>query len=74
MRQLTQINLFPIKSCGGYSVDSALMKAGGLQGDRRYMLVNEDGRFLSQRTQPRMSLIQVKPDDGGFLVVAPGQP
>ena len=73
MRQLTQINLFPIKSCGGYSVDSALMKAGGLQGDRRYMLVNEDGRFLSQRTQPRMSLIQVKPDDGGFLVVAPGQ-
>jgi uncharacterized protein YcbX len=73
MQQLTQINLFPIKSCGGYPVDSALMEYGGLQGDRRYMLVNEHGQFLSQRTQPRMSLIQVKPDDEGFVVVAPGQ-
>ena len=49
------------------------MESSGLQTDRRYMLVNEHGRFLSQRTHPRMSLIQVQPDEDGFLVTAPGR-
>ena len=38
------------------------------------MLVNERGKFLSQRTHPQMALIQVHPDADDFVVTAPNQP
>lgn len=61
---LEQIILYPIKSLGGVSVRSALIESGGLQYDRRYMLVTpaadgQSGVFITQRTVHPMALIDV---------------
>lgn len=47
--------VYPVKSLGGVAVPAARVGALGLDGDRRWMLVDADGRFLSQREHPRMA-------------------
>ena len=58
MYTLTEIWVYPIKSLGGISLSSAKAEARGLQHDRRWMLVDEDGRFVSQREIPEMALLR----------------
>jgi len=74
MVQIDELHIYPIKSCRGISVPSAAVGARGLDGDRRYMLVDASGRFLTQREHARMALIDVRPADAGFEVQAPGMP
>ena len=69
---LTQINIYPVKSLGGYSADAANVEPRGLQYDRRWMLVNGDGRFLSQRELPRMALITPAVEADSLTLCAPG--
>ncbi len=69
---LTQINIYPIKSLGGFPVPSANVEPRGLQHDRRWMLVDEDGRFLTQRALPRMALVSVNVEAEGLTLRAPG--
>ena len=56
---LTEINIYPIKSARGISLPSAQLDDCGLEFDRRWMVVDEAGRFLTQRTLPKMALINV---------------
>lgn len=56
---LTEINIYPIKSARGISLPSARLDDRGLELDRRWMVVDEKGRFLTQRTLPKMALINV---------------
>ena len=53
------IYVYPIKSMGGISMESCVLQPWGIEGDREYMLVDEQGVFLTQRTVPEMALIQV---------------
>lgn len=55
--QLTGLHLYPVKSLRGCSVPTASVDSLGLIGDRRFLVVDETGRFLTQRTHPRMALI-----------------
>lgn len=70
---VAEIRLYPIKSCGGISVAGAVLEPRGFVGDRRYMLVDERGRFLTQREHPLMARIQVREAGGGWVAEAPGQ-
>jgi uncharacterized protein YcbX len=70
--RVTELNIYPIKSCGQVPVDSVVVEPRGLAGDRRFMLVDDNGRFLTQRRHPRMALIQVAHTDRGFRLHAPG--
>jgi uncharacterized protein YcbX len=76
MPTLTHLLVYPIKSCGGIAVREATLLESGLsvQGvhDREWMLVTEDGQFLSQREHPRMALIRPLPEGGNLRVRAPG--
>lgn len=72
--QVTEINVYPIKSCGRISRDSGMVVERGLAGDRRYLLVDENGEFLTQRRHPTMALIQVIDEVNGYRLEAPGQP
>lgn len=56
-RILTEIWIYPVKSLGGISLESAKPETRGLQYDRRWMLVDEQGRFVSQREIPEMALL-----------------
>lgn len=54
---LSALYIYPVKSLRGCAVARAEVDALGLAGDRRFMVVDETGRFLSQRALPRMALV-----------------
>jgi len=76
MSTLSQLLLYPIKSCAGVSVQEATLLETGLAAhgvhDREWMLVTESGQFLTQREFPRMALIRPRPDGGNLRVSSPG--
>lgn len=73
MARVARLFVYPIKSCAGIEVDSAELTRRGFAYDRRYMLVDADGRFLTQRRHPQMALIRTALADGGIRVSAPGR-
>ncbi len=54
---LSHITCYPAKSMAGIGLASALVEPRGLQGDRRFMLVDDEGRFLTARKHPKMLLV-----------------
>jgi uncharacterized protein len=71
---LSGLYVYPIKSCAGISLDSVELISTGLLHDRRWMLVDESGEFMSQRAHPRMALISTHLSDEHLTVSAPGMP
>lgn len=71
--KLAAINIYPVKSCQGVSVDSAHVKARGLAGDRRAMLIDSSGLFLSLRSHPKMALIHTRLSEDGITLEMDGQ-
>lgn len=67
---LSEINIYPIKSLRGISVESAIAEERGLRHDRRWMLTNRDGIFMTQREFPRMALIDVAIASDGLNVTS----
>lgn len=57
--KLSEIWIYPVKSLGGISVKSAKVLSKGLELDRRWMLVDENGLFFTQRIHPKMSLFKL---------------
>ena len=68
---LSALYVYPIKSCARISLQSAGLSATGLRHDRRWMLVDETGEFMSQRAHPRMALISVRLAPQRVVVSAP---
>ena len=71
---LSGLHVYPIKSCGGIPLKASAVDGRGLRHDRRWMLVDEAHRFMSQRQFPRMALIGVRLEREGLVVDAPGMP
>ena len=69
---VTGLFLYPVKSCRGLSVSSAALDDHGFVGDRRFMVVTEaDGMFLTQRTHPRMALIETSLTTDSLILSSP---
>ena len=60
--------IYPIKSCHGIRVDSAELVDTGFQYDRHWMLVDDNGQFLSQRQQAKMATIHTRLEDHWLVV------
>lgn len=58
--KLTEINVYPIKSLKGISLNEAKVENRGLEFDRRWMLVDEQNKFLTQREFPKMATLEVE--------------
>ncbi|GHB83970.1 MOSC domain-containing protein [Persicitalea jodogahamensis] len=58
MLTVSQLYLFPIKSLGGIAVSSAVVTDRGFANDRRFMLTDENDKFLTIRNFPKMWLLQ----------------
>lgn len=54
---------YPVKSLGGFSLDEATLSERGFQYDRRWMLVDNDNHFLTQREYAEMALLQTNITD-----------
>jgi uncharacterized protein YcbX len=68
MLQVSELFIYPIKSLGGISVQNAVVTSRGLQHDRRWMLVNEHGHFITQREFPQMALLKATVEAIGIVV------
>jgi uncharacterized protein YcbX len=66
MLTLSEINIFPVKSLGGISLQSSEVEVRGLKYDRRWVLVDETNTFFTQRDFPEMALIKVSIQEGGL--------
>jgi len=62
---LSEIHLYPVKSLGGIALDRWRLDDFGLHLDRRWMVVDPAGRFLTQRQHPQMARIRPRLIDGG---------
>jgi len=67
-----QLWTYPIKSCAGLRLSSAVLFDTGLEWDRTWMVVDEDGEFVSQRECPRMALVHPRFHLGQLELRAPG--
>jgi uncharacterized protein len=55
--QVSQLFIYPVKSCRGISLAQATVLDEGLANDRRWMIVDANGRFMTQRDYPQMACI-----------------
>jgi uncharacterized protein YcbX len=74
MLRLSALYRYPLKSCKGEPLQQVGLDRLGLDGDRRWMLVDEaSGRFLTQRVVGKMSQLSALWNaDGGLTLSAPG--
>ncbi len=71
---VSALHLYPVKSCRGLSVPSAELDDHGFVGDRRFMVVTEaEGMFLTQRTHPRMALIETSLTSTALFLSSPAR-
>jgi uncharacterized protein YcbX len=68
--QVSEINIYPIKSLGGISLNEASIEERGFKNDRRFMLIDEFGEFMTQRDFPKMATIKVNLDENGLNLSA----
>jgi uncharacterized protein len=65
---LTEIWIYPIKSLGGIRLTSSKVMAKGLQYDRRWMLTDESGVFMTQRVHPQLALFKTRLSDSHLII------
>ncbi len=68
MLQVSRLFIYPIKSLAGIELTKARVTDRGLEHDRRWMLVDSNNRFLSQREFGQMALIKTAITDDGIAV------
>lgn len=72
---LEAINRFPVKSCRGHAAQRALVEPWGLAGDRRWLVVDDDGVAVTARECPRLLLVTpAVRADGGLGLTSPDAP
>ncbi len=71
--QLSGLFVYPIKACGGLALDTADVVERGLAYDRRYMLLDRMGTFVTQREAHRLCFVATAFDGDKLVVSAPGK-
>jgi uncharacterized protein YcbX len=71
MLKVSQLYIYPVKSLGGIAVNKANVTERGFEYDRRWMLVDPNNLFISQREIPQMALMNVDITDKGIMVSYP---
>jgi uncharacterized protein YcbX len=69
---IAHLFVHPVKSCARIEVDRALVTETGLEWDRLWMVVDEQGTFVSQREQPRLALVRPTLRASDLVLRAPG--
>lgn len=71
--QLQSIHVHPVKAFRGLALREAVVEPWGLTGDRRWMLIDDGGKVVTQRQQPRLAVAAAELLPGGGLrLSAPG--
>jgi uncharacterized protein YcbX len=70
--EITSLNIYPVKSLKGITLEKAMLTPEGLLNDRRWMIVRSNGKFMTQRDLPRLALVHTSLDDLGVTLELPG--
>ena len=68
---VSQIWIYPVKSLKGIRLESSAVTSRGLAHDRRFMVVDPGGVFLTQRELPAMATVWTQVEGGNLLLAAP---
>lgn len=66
--RVTGLYRYPVKSCRGERLETAAVEPWGLAGDRRWMLVDDDGRVVTARDYPSLVLVTSSADDSNNVL------
>ena len=69
---LSEINIYPVKSLAGITLKEAKIERRGLEFDRRWLLVDENNKFLTQREFPKMATVKTEVAADGLQVSCNG--
>ena len=70
-RKISELHVYPVKSCKGWSLETATVGASGLEHDREWMVIEEVGYFISQRQYPKMATITPKLSGDTLILSVP---
>jgi hypothetical protein len=70
--RIARLFVYPIKSCAGVELQEAPVLGTGLDLDRAWMVVDQDGKFVTQREQPRLALVVPQIRRADVVLRAPG--
>lgn len=71
--RLSEIFVYPVKGLQGIRLEKAFATSRGIQYDRKWMLVDQQGRFLSQREIPLLSQFAVSLEKDGIQIISPNK-
>jgi uncharacterized protein YcbX len=71
---IASLHVYPVKSCRGIAVDTSPVGERGLAFDREWMIVDGDGRFVTQRDLPRLALVEPSLTASALELEAPHAP
>lgn len=71
--KVSAITVYPVKSLGGVDLPASRITWRGLEHDRRYMLADSDGMFITQRQAPALSRLRVEEIAGGWRIESPSE-
>jgi len=72
--RLASLHVYPLKGARGISLERAEALTGGLRHDRRFLLLDADGKFVTQRSHPRLALVTtaLSADGRSLTIGTPG--
>jgi uncharacterized protein YcbX len=71
--RVSDLFIYPLKSARGIALPAADIDAYGLPGDRRAMITDAHGHFITQRELPDLARIEVRPEPGAFRLLMQGK-
>jgi len=71
---LSSLHVYPLKGAGGFSPSAWEVDDRGFRYDRRWMLVDPAGDFITQRDEPRLSLVRTRIEPPHLVLDAPAMP
>ena len=74
MPSIRELNIYPLKSGRAVPLTEARLGVTGFEWDRHWMAASPEGVFMSQRTQPRLALIEPTITADTITLRAPDQP
>lgn len=69
--KVSSLHIYPIKSTAGITLLSTKVETLGLAFDRRFVISDPSGLFITARTEPRLCLVQTKLSPHGLILSAP---
>jgi len=67
---LASVHIYPLKGCRAVDLDESVVEPWGLAGDRRWMLADSNGRFVSQREHPALARLVIAYGPGADITAS----